>query len=126
VVALVVRQVTLQQVEVLVDVPDQPGPLCQEVDGPDAAGSDAPDLLGDLEADVGGGHHRLGALDAGLVLQAAEDLPLASGELAMNNGVHSKTPGIEGMESMTHHCLFSGIKGFFESSDPDRPGAILD
>jgi hypothetical protein len=41
--------------------------------------------------EVGGGHHRLGAFDAGLVLNAAEDSPLASVQLAMDTGVHSKT-----------------------------------
>jgi hypothetical protein len=42
VVALVIRQVQLQEVEALVDVVDQSGPLGQEVNGPDAAGSDGP------------------------------------------------------------------------------------
>ena len=62
VVALVIRQVPLQQVEVPVDVLDQPELPGQEVDGPDAAGCDGPDLLGDLVVDVGGGHHRLGGV----------------------------------------------------------------
>ena len=67
--------------------PELPG---QEVDRPDAAGCDAPDPLGDLVVDVGGGHHRLVAFDAGLVLDAAEDSPLASVQLAVDIGVHSK------------------------------------
>jgi hypothetical protein len=48
VVALVVGLVPLEQVEAPVDVPDQPGLAGQEVDGADAAGSEAPDPLGDL------------------------------------------------------------------------------
>ena len=48
VIALVIRQMPLQEVEVPVDVPDQSDLAGQEVDGPDAAGGDAPDLLGYL------------------------------------------------------------------------------
>ena len=42
VVALVIRQVPLQQVEALVDVVDQSDLLGQQVDGPDATGGDGP------------------------------------------------------------------------------------
>src|SRR4051794_537841 len=49
------------------------------------------DLLGDLVMDVGGGQHRFGAFDAGLVLQPTQDATLASVQLATDNGVHSKT-----------------------------------
>jgi hypothetical protein len=91
VIALVIRQVPLQEVEALVDVVDQADLAAPEMDGPDAAGSDGPSPLGDLIVDVRGGHHRLGAFGPGLVLQSAEDLPLASGESAMDTGVHSRT-----------------------------------
>src|SRR6185312_10241297 len=90
VVALEVRQVPLEQVEVLIDVPDQSEFPGQEVDGPDAAGRNAPDLLADLVVDVGGGHHRLVAFHTGFVLDPAEDSPLASAQLAVDIGVHSK------------------------------------
>ena len=81
----------LEQVEVLVDVVDQAELPGHEVDGPDAAGCDGPGPLGDLVVDVGGGHHRLVAFDAGLILDAAGDSPLACGELSADSGVHSKT-----------------------------------
>ena len=58
VVALVIGQVPLQQVEsssMSSDEPELPG---QEVDGPDAARRDGPGAVGDLVVDVGGGHHR--------------------------------------------------------------------
>ena len=84
----------------------------QEVDGPDAAGGDAPDLLGDLVVDVGGGHHRLGAFDAGLVLQAAEDSPLASVQLAVETGVHSKTSWRRTVEGCEVPRLFAKTRGF--------------
>ena len=62
----------------------------QEVDGADAAGRDGADPVGDLVMDVGGGEHRLMAFDAGLILDAAKDSPLASVELSVETGVHSK------------------------------------
>jgi hypothetical protein len=90
VVALEVRQVPLQEVEAPIDVIDQPQLPCQEVHRPDPAGCDRPDLLGDLVVDVGGGHHRLVSFHTGPVLQSTEDSPLASVQLAMDTGVHSK------------------------------------
>jgi hypothetical protein len=78
-------------VEVPVDALDQSQLPGQEVDGPEAAGCDAPDPVGDLMVDVGGGHHRLVAFHTGLVLDPAEDSPLASVQLAVEIGVHSKT-----------------------------------
>ena len=74
--------------EIRLDEADLAG---QEVDRPDAAGCDAPGTLGDLVADVGGGHHRLGSFDAGLVLDPTEDSSLASVQQAVDIGVHSKT-----------------------------------
>src|SRR5207302_10971698 len=90
VVALEVRQVPLQEVEAPVDVVDQPQLPGQEVHRPDPARCDGPGPVGDLVADVGGGHHRLAAFDAGLVLDPAEDSPLASVQPAVDTGVHSK------------------------------------
>src|SRR4051794_22621207 len=102
VVALVIRQVPLEQVEALVDVVDQPDLAGQEMDGTDAAGCDAPDLLGDLIVNVGGGHHRLRAFDARLVLDTAQDSPLASVQLAMDTGVHSKTSWRRRVKGVNH------------------------
>jgi len=41
--------------------------------------------------DIGGSHHGLMTFDTGLILDAAEDAPLACGELSADSGVHSKT-----------------------------------
>jgi hypothetical protein len=95
VVALVIGQVPLEQVEALVDVPDEPEPLCQEVHRPDAARCDRPGPIGDLVVDIGGGHHRLTRFDAGLVLDPAGDSPLASVQLAVDIGIHSNTSWVE-------------------------------
>jgi hypothetical protein len=103
VVALVARRVPFQQVEAFVDALDQPDPPGQEVDGPDAPGGDGPGPVGQLVVDVGGGQHRLVALDAGSVLQPAEDSPLAAVQpAAADTGVHSRTSWgrrVEGRES---------------------------
>ncbi|HMB04302.1 MAG TPA: hypothetical protein VKP69_11265 [Isosphaeraceae bacterium] len=112
VIALVIGQVPLQQVEVLVDALDQPGLAGQEVDGPDAAGCDAPDPLGDLVVDIGGSHHRLGAFDPGLVLQSAEDSPLASVQPAVDSGVPSKTSWGRRVEGRESPRLFAKTRGF--------------
>ena len=83
VVALVVGQMSLQEVELLARCPRiRPSFLARRWMGADAARRDAPDLLGDLVVDVGGGDHRLGPLDAGPVLDAAGDPPLASAQPA--------------------------------------------
>ena len=58
VVGLVIGEVPLEEVEVVVDVGDQAGPLGQQEHGADAAGGEALDALGELVVDVGGGHHR--------------------------------------------------------------------
>ena len=75
-------------------------------------GAMRPDLLGDLVADVGGGHHRLMAFDAGLVLDAAEDSPLASVQLAMDTGVHSKASWRRTVEGCEVPRLFAKTRGF--------------
>ena len=125
VVALVIRQVPLEQVEALVDVANQPELAGQEVDGPDAAGGDAPDLLGDLVVDIGGGHHRLVAFDAGLILDPAEDSPLASVQLAVDIGVHSKTSWRRTVEACEVPRLFAKTRGFSSVLGLDQPRITL-
>src|SRR5512142_2202284 len=111
VVTLVIRQVPLQEVEVPVDGLDQSGHAGQEVDGPDAAECDDPCPLGDLVVDVRGRHHRHGAFDAVLVLQAATDSPLATVQLAMDTGVHSKTSWRRRDEAGQAPRLFAKTRG---------------
>ena len=89
-----------------------PSLLGQEVDGPDAAGCDGPGPIGDLVVDIGGGHHRLMTFDTGLVLDAAEDSPLASVQLAVDIGVHSKTSWGERLRLCEVPRLFAETRGF--------------
>jgi hypothetical protein len=91
VVALVIPRLPLQKVEALVDIVDQSGLPGHEVDGSDAAGRDGPSPFGDLGLDIGGGHHRLGRLHTGLVLDAAKDSPLATSIVRRNQGFSSFT-----------------------------------
>jgi hypothetical protein len=91
VVALVIRQVPPEQAKAPVDVLDEAELAGQEVHRPDAARCDGTGPIGDLVADIGGGQHRLMRFDARLVLDPAEDSPLASVQLAVDIGVHSKT-----------------------------------
>ena len=65
-----------------------------------------------LVVDVRGGHHRLRAFDAGLVLDAAEDSPLASVQPAMDTGVHSKTSWRRRDEAGQVPRFFAETRGF--------------
>ena len=57
VVGFVIGEVLLEEMEVVVDVADQAGPLGQREQGADAAGGEALDAVGQLIMDVGCGHH---------------------------------------------------------------------
>ena len=89
----------------------------QEVDGPDAAGCDGPGPVGDLVVDVGGGHHRLVAFDAGLVLDAAEDSPPA---FAKDPAV--AFPGLLALCLRSFAVVFSGLLG--ESSSHSKVSVV--
>src|SRR5512144_76311 len=95
---------------------EHPLPRGQEVEGSDAAGGDTPDLFAHLVMDVGGGHHRPGAFDAGLVFQSAQDSALASVQLATDTGVHSKTSWGRTGEGREAPRLFEKTRGFSSSS----------
>jgi hypothetical protein len=115
----------LQEVEVLIEVPDQSDLASQEVDGPDATGCEPPDLLAHLVVDVRGGHYRLRAFDAGLVRNAAEDSPLASGQSAMDTGVHSKTSWRRRDEAGQVPRFFAETRGFSSLLAPKSLGLRL-
>jgi len=119
VVALVVGRVPLEQVEVLIDVPNQPEFLGEEVDRPDPARCDRPYLLADLVADIRGRHHRPMPFDAGLVLDPAEDSPLACRVLSAETGVPPKISRRRMGEACEVPRLFAETRGFssFSASD---------
>src|SRR5438105_7991383 len=122
VITFVIRHVPLQGVGALGEVADQAESVGQEVDGPDAAGGDGPGAVADLVVDVRGGHHRPRALDAGLILDAAEDSPLASVQLAVDTGVHSKTSWVERLRCVKYlDCSPKpgGFRAFYAQSVSD-------
>jgi hypothetical protein len=61
---------------------------------------------------MGGGHHRLVALDAGLILDPAGDSPLASVQLTVDSGVHSKASWRRTDEGCEVPRLFAKTRGF--------------
>src|SRR5262249_6347402 len=81
--------------------------------------------VGQLVVDVGGGQHRLGALDAGLVLDPAEDAPLASVQPAVDTGVHSKTSWGRTGEGREAPRLFEKTRGVSSLSAPMGLGLRL-
>ena len=91
VVALEVGLMAFEEMEVVIEVLDEVELLGHEVDGPDATSGDGSGAVSDLVVDVGGGDHGLMTFDAGLILDAASDSPLACGELSADSGIHSKT-----------------------------------
>jgi hypothetical protein len=70
--------------------------------------------------DIGGGHHRLMPLDTGLILDPAEDSALASVQLAVETGVHSKTSWGRTVEGCEAPQLLPKSRGF--SSFPTSTG----
>jgi hypothetical protein len=128
VITLEVGQVPLEQVEVLIEVVDEPERLGHEMDGPDAAGCDGPGAVGDLIVDVGGGHHRLVSFDTGLILDAIENslttLPedsavsfsvlvaLVFSGLARDSSSHPKTSVVWNSEDVFSPQLLQKLRGF--------------
>ena len=72
-VGFVIGQMSLQDVEVVVDVADQADPPRQQVHGADSAGGEALDAIGEFVVDVAGGHHRLIAFWTRAIRNAVED-----------------------------------------------------
>ena len=80
VVGFVVREVSLEELEVAVDVADQSGPARQQEHGADAAGTEAVDPVSEFIMDVGGGHHGPLAIGFEPILDAFEESPPAIAE----------------------------------------------
>ena len=70
-------QMPLEEMEIAVDIADQPGPASQQVDGTDSASGETLDAVRQFVVDVGSGHHGLFAFWSGAILDAIEDSPLA-------------------------------------------------
>jgi hypothetical protein len=90
VVGLVIREVAFEELEVLIDVVDQPGTPGDHEHGADAARREALDPVGQFIVDVAGGEHGLFAFGTGPVLDALEDSALALPERVEDIRFHSK------------------------------------
>src|SRR5690349_950033 len=97
VIAFVIGQVPFEQVQPLINFPSQAQFLAHEVDSTDAAIVGRPTLLGHLEMDVAGAHHRLSLLlPPTFCIQTALDSLLAVTQDFGIRSFHSK-------------CLFSRV-----------------
>ena len=112
VVGLVIGEVALEEVEVLIDVGDQPGAARDQEHGADAAGGEPLDPIGQFVVDVAGGDHGSFAFGAGPVLDAAEDSALALPELVEDIGMHSKASVVRESEDVLLPPLFPSHRGF--------------
>src|SRR5271157_2187300 len=76
-VGLVIGLMPFEEMEIAVDIADQPGPASQQVEGTDSASGETLDAVRQFVMDVGGGHHGLVALRPGPILDALEYSELA-------------------------------------------------
>src|SRR5208282_3705791 len=76
-VGFVVGQMPLEEMEIAVDIADQPGPASQQVNGTDSASGETLDAVRQFVVDVGSGHHRFFAFGSWPILDALEDSPFA-------------------------------------------------
>ena len=123
-----IRQMSLEDVDVGVDVANQAGPARQQVHGTEAAGAEAVDAISQLVVDVGGGHHGLVAFRSGAVLDAVEDPLTAFAEhsavafagrfavafpaLPGESSSHSKVSVVWNGEYVFAPLLFQNLRGF--------------
>src|SRR5208283_1795613 len=103
-VGLVIGQMPFEEMEIAVDIADQPGPASQQVEGADSASGKTLNAVRQFVVDVGSGHHGLFAFWSGVILDAIEDPPLAFVEnsaIAFTRLLTVAFSGLSG-DSMTH------------------------
>ena len=111
-VGLMVGEVAFEEVEVPVDVVDQPGASREQEHGADTARGKPLDPVGQFVVDVAGGDHGTFAIGPGSVLDAAEDSALASPERVEDIGFHSKASVVWDSEDVFLPPLFPDHRGF--------------
>ena len=98
-VRFVIRQMSLEKVEVPIDTVDQANRSSQHENGADTAGTDPFDAIGVFVVDMGGSHHGFGLLGLAYILEPQANSPssflkdslLASQTLFSESSTHSKT-----------------------------------
>ena len=73
VVGFMIGEMALEEMEVVVDITDQPDPPCQQQHGTDSPGVETLDAVGELIVDVARGDHRLFAFQPWSILDAVHD-----------------------------------------------------
>src|SRR5271163_537597 len=132
-VGLVIGEMPLEQMERVIDVADQAGPLSQQQHDTDAAGGKALDTLAQLIVDVGGRDHGPLAFGAGAIGNPVENSPqsspqqptsaftglptIASGDLFRDNNHHSKPSVAWKNEDPLLPPLFQNLRRFSSFSD---------
>ena len=128
VVGFVIGEMLLEELEVVVDVADQSGPLCQQEHGADAARGEALNAAREFIMDVVGSHHGLIAFGLVAIRDAVEDpLPAFAEEPAIafspfvgvafsgplgDSSSHSKASVGWKIEDVFLPQLFHNLRGF--------------
>ena len=137
VVGLEIGEVSLQQMEVLVDGGDQPGAAGDQQQGADATGGKAVGAPPQFVVDVGGGDHGRLALGLGARGDAVEDLlpappqeppvalpglgALETDGLGRDNDHHSKPSEGWGDADLSHPAFSRDLRGFSSFSRAGSP-----
>src|SRR5262245_40766199 len=119
-VGFVVGEMPLEQVELAVDLLDEPDLLSQEEEGPDAPGTEPAGAPGRFVVDIGGGHHGYRPLGSGRIGEPflnpppppLEESLLACRLLFSESRAHSKAPLSWNCEDVILPPLFQGLAGF--------------
>jgi hypothetical protein len=85
-----VRQVSFEELKLLVDGGDQPGPAGQQEHGTNTTAGQSPESIGQFVLDIAGGDHGAFPLGPGTTFNAAENSPLALPQFVQDIGIHSK------------------------------------
>jgi hypothetical protein len=120
VVGFVIGQMPLEQVQLVVDLLDEPDLLSQEEEGPDAAGTEAAGASGRFVVDIGGGHHGDRPLRARSIVEPflnssatfLKESLLACRPFFSESGAHSKAPESGNGEDVRSPPLLQELAGF--------------
>src|SRR5512135_8134 len=112
VIGLMVRQVPFEELKLLVDRGDQPGPTGQQEHGTNTAAGQPPDPISQFILDIAGGDHGRFALRPGTIFDAAENSSLALTQFVQDIGIHSKASDRWNSEDLSLPPLFQETRGF--------------
>ena len=112
VIGLVIGKVAFEEMELLIDVPDQSSPASEQQHGADATRPQSLDPLGEFVVNVVGSDHGGLAFGTRTILDASEDSPLALAEFVEDSRIHSKASVFWNIEDVLLPQLFQNPRGF--------------